>query len=142
MNRMKRYFKIALLGFLMSCTNNSNESKESILNDIQKDSSSVEKIEPEENASPLVFLEDDSIAFYNSTIAEEKTINEYCECAQKKGGTSSACRDFIKKLTVHQNRTDEILNKYLNSTAIFEKLNLRVSALNKRFNDCNNYPSK
>lgn len=139
---MNRYFKITFLSFFISCSSNSNESKNSILKEIQKDTSIIEKTETTDKASLKEYSENDSVAFYNSTNTEEKIIIEYCDCAQKHGGTSPTCRDLIKKLAQHQNISDEILNKYFNNTTVFQRLKLRVSALNNKFNDCNNYTLK
>ena len=88
------------------------------------------------NESPLKFLEEDSIAFLNSTNKEEELINKYCKCTKAKGSLSIDCRDFIKELSIYQAISDKIRTKYFYNDAISDKLNSRIKALNDKFNSC------
>ena len=78
---------ILTIFFITSCANNSEQkiNDEPPKTDIIIDSANTNMDENIKNDSPLKFLEEDSIAFLNSTNKEEELINKYCKCTKAKG---------------------------------------------------------
>lgn len=135
---MKIPLFILTIFFITSYANNSEQKINDELpkTDIIIDSANTNMDENIKNESPLKFLEEDSIAFLNSTNKEEELINKYCKCTKAKGSLSIDCRDFIKELSIYQAISDKIRTKYFYNDAISDKLNSRIKALNDKFNSC------
>jgi hypothetical protein len=137
---MKTLFLFLSLLILVSCENNS--TKEPInttpLADTIAESAAAPVEESSTSESPLTFLEEDSLAFVNSTEQERAIIEKYCACTKKNGNQSRECRVFIKELSIHQAVTDKLRNKYFYNERVSSQLGKIINELDDKFNACSN----
>ncbi len=137
---MNRFLFILSVFLITACENSVPEkaNSETPKTNMLIDSAPVKEEENPVNQSPLTFLEEDSVAFANSTNKEEKLVEKYCKCTKAKGSLNRDCREFLKELNVYEAISDKIRTKYFYNDSVSKKLNKRIKELTDKLNACSN----
>ena len=134
---MKTLLTPLILILITSCgsENSSNEMTESKTKK-HEETTVVQEEETPELTSPKTLSKEDSTTFYRAIREHEQLVNEFCNCASKHGGASGDCRDFIKSMIPLEKVEDDLRNKYIYNSTVYDAMAKKIDALTEKFNHC------